>query len=176
MTRDVWLIHGRVEDAQNPIRSERNSGDTLISSEKILLVYFPGLLDFTSRRALSCKLLNMEGSSTKLPLTTPPKKNLWNGSLKIGNLEKKMCCKGKNLKFIVTLLGIYTGWGMVKWSENGFLNYNTLISLFDLLLLVNRNARDFCALILYPVTLNISLICSSNFLMVSLVFSIYSMR
>ena len=87
-----------------------------------------------------------------------------------------MCCKGKNLKFTVTLLGIYTGWGMVKWSENGFLNYNTLISLFDLLLLVNRNARDFCALILYPVTLNISLMCSSNFLMVSLVFSIYSMR
>ena len=65
---------------------------------------------------------------------------------------------------------------MVKWSENGFLNYNTLISLFDLLLLVNRNARDFCALILYHVTLNISLICSSNFLMVSLVFSMYSMR
>ena len=25
-----------------------------------------------------------------------------------------MCCKGKNLDFTVTLLGVYTGWGMNK--------------------------------------------------------------
>ena len=72
------------------------------------------------------------------------------------------------------LLSPWTGLFLVFYSSCCSGKWDWFLNFSDFSLLVYRNARDLCVMILYPVTLLNSLISSSNFLIMSLGFSMYS--
>jgi len=81
---------------------------------------------------------------------------------------------------VLTFLECKSSASLVKFIPEYFIlfdvlvnNIISLISLPDLLLLVYRNASDFCVLIFYPAILPDSLVRSSTFLVMPLEFSIY---